>query len=85
MVSEWQLGENELRLPGTITYQFPFVRTIEPTNIPNSRDHRVHGAIGAKVRTSDKGPVLLTSVLVPIKRGGLQPNLMWTVGVDLSF
>lgn len=85
MVSEWQTGENQLQLPGTVTYQFPFPRSIEPANIPDSKDHRVHGALGAKFRTSENGPILVASALVPVKRGGLQPAVMWTLGIDLTF
>lgn len=85
MVSEWQPGANLTTLPGTVTFQFPFTRTVEPTNIPDTRDHRVLGSLGAKFRTSDSGPIILTSVLVPIQRGGLQPSVTWTVGLDLGF
>ncbi len=85
VVSEWQPGGNETVLPGTVSFAFPFVRTMEPTNIPNSRDHRVLGSFGAKFRTSDNGPILLANMLVPIRRGGLQPTGMWTVGLDLGF
>jgi hypothetical protein len=84
VVSEWQTGANQLTLPGTVVYQFPFLRTVEPTNIPNSRDHRVHGALGFKFRASDAA-TLVTSALVPVKRGGIQPYVMWTVGLDLNF
>lgn len=85
LVSEWQPGRNQTTLPGTVTFQFPFTRTVEPTNIPDTRDHRVLGSVGAKFRTTDNGPILLASMLVPIRRGGLQPSVMWTVGLDLGF
>ncbi len=72
-------------LPATVSFAFPCVRTVETTNIPNSRDHRVPGSIGAKSRTSDNGSILLANMVVPIRRGGLQPTVMWTVGLDLGF
>jgi hypothetical protein len=85
VVSEWQPTANQTLLPGTVTFQFPFTRTVEPTNIPNTRDHRVLASMGAKFRTSDNGPIILASALIPIQRGGLQPSVMWTVGLDLGF
>ncbi|HEX9755335.1 MAG TPA: transporter [Gemmatimonadales bacterium] len=84
VVSEWQTGRNALSLPGTVTYQFPFIRTVEPTNIPASRDHRVHASLGFKFRASQK-TTLITNALLPVKRGGLQPYVMWTVGADFNF
>lgn len=84
VVSEWQIAENRLQLPGTVTFQFPFTRTVEPTNIPDTRDHRVHGSFGFKFRLSETA-TLITNALVPVQRGGLQPNVMWTAGLDLNF
>lgn len=85
LVSEWQPGANATVLPGTVHYTRPFERTVEPTNIPDAKDHRVLGSFGAKFRTSDGGPIILANMLVPIRRGGLQPAVMWTVGLDLGF
>ncbi|MGE0440213.1 MAG: transporter [Gemmatimonadales bacterium] len=85
MVSEWQPGANKILLPGTVTFDIPFHRTAEPTNIPDTRDHRMLTSIGAKFRTSDNGPVLIGSMLVPVIRGGLQPAVMWTMGLDFGF
>src|SRR3989454_5130422 len=36
LVSELQVGESKLRLPGTVTFDLPFRRTAEPTNIPTA-------------------------------------------------
>ncbi len=84
LVSEWQPGKNGVSLPGTVTYTKPFHRTVEPTNIPDSKDHRVLGSFGFKFRTSPDGPILLADMLVPIVRGGMQPTVMWTVGLDMG-
>ncbi len=44
LVSELQVGESKLRLPGTVTYDLPFRRTLQPTNIPTERaDEHPHG------------------------------------------
>jgi hypothetical protein len=84
VISEWEVGESGLELPGTVNYQFPVERSIQPTNIPAMRDHRVSGSMGFKFRTPG-GPILVTNALVPLRRGGLQANLIWTIGLDANF
>ena len=84
VISEWEVGKNGLVLPGTVSFLYPFARTVEPTNIPSMRDHRVNGSLGFKFRTPG-GPILVTNVLVPLRRGGLQGSLVWTLGLDLNF
>ncbi len=84
VISEWQVGKSDLVLPQTVVYEFPVERTVEPTNIPEMRDHRVNGAFGFKFRTPG-GPILVTNALVPLRRGGLQANLVWTIGLDANF
>ncbi|HEV8599615.1 MAG TPA: transporter [Gemmatimonadales bacterium] len=84
LVSDWEIGKSALELPGTVSFLYPFVRTVEPTNIPEMRDHRVNGSLGFKFRTPG-GPILVTNLLVPLRRGGLQSSFVWTLGVDLNF
>ena len=84
VLSEWETGASALKLPGTVTLIYPFVRTVEPTNIPEMRDHRVNGSVGFKFRTPG-GPILVANALVPLRRGGLQSSLIWTVGLDMNF
>ncbi|HTL05493.1 MAG TPA: transporter [Gemmatimonadales bacterium] len=84
VLSEWELGRSGLQLPGTVGYLYPFVRTVEPTNIPAMHDHRVNGSLGFKFRTPG-GPILVTNALVPLRRGGLQASVTWTLGVDFNF
>jgi hypothetical protein len=84
VISEWEVGSSDLVLPGTVNYQLPVPRSIEPTNIPEMRDHRISGSMGFKFRTPG-GPILVTNALVPLRRGGLQSNLIWTVGLDANF
>lgn len=83
-LSEWQLGRSGLVLPGVVTYQYPVTRTVQPTNIPNIKDHLVNGSFGMKFRTPG-GPILVANALVPLRRGGLQSRLIWTVGLDGNF
>ncbi len=83
-ISEWETGQSALTPPNSVTFQFPVERTVQLTNIPDIRDHRVSGSLGFRFRTPG-GPILTTNALVPLRRGGLQSGFIWTVGVDLSF
>ena len=84
LVSELQVGESKLRLPGTVTYDVPFHRTVEPTNIPAERDDIVNGSFGFKFVTHS-GIILVANTLWPLNRGGLRPNLLWTAGLEYNF
>lgn len=84
VISEWQVGGGGLQLPQAVRYQFPVERTIVPTNIPNMKDHRVHGSFGMKFRVLG-GPILVANALVPLRRGGLESRLVWTLGIDGNF
>ena len=84
LVSELQVGESKLRLPGTVTYDRPFLRTVEPTNIPNERDDIINGSLGFKFVTPS-GITLVANTLWPLNRGGLRPNVLWTAGLEYNF
>lgn len=84
VMTEWQVGANSLTLPSVVTYQYPVERTVIPTNIPNLRDHRVNGAFGFKFRTPG-GPIVLANAMVPLRRGGLESRVIWTLGIDGNF
>ena len=84
VISEWEIGESALSIPEPVELIYPFVRTVEPTNIPEMRDHRVSGSLGFKFRTPG-GPIVVTNAVVPLRRGGLQAALVWTLGIDMNF
>jgi hypothetical protein len=84
VVTQFQVGESKIILPGTVTYDVPFVRTVEPTNIPNRRDDLINAALGFKFLTGS-GITIVTNALVPLNEGGLRPNLMWTAGLEYNF
>jgi hypothetical protein len=84
LVSELQVGEGKLRLPGTVTYDVPFRRTVEPTSIPNRRDDLINASFGFKFLTGS-GITMVTNTLWPLNRGGLRPSVLWTVGLEYNF
>ncbi|HWA58165.1 MAG TPA: hypothetical protein VG692_12970 [Gemmatimonadales bacterium] len=83
VLSEWEVGDSKLTLPGPVTFSFPFVRSVDPTDIPNKRDNRANASVGFKFITG--GPTIITNALIPLIRGGLQPNVVWTVGGEFNF
>jgi len=84
VVSQLQVGESKLRLPGPVTYDSPFHRTIDVTNIPNERDDQINGSLGFKFVTGS-GITLVANTLWPLNRGGLRPNVLWTGGLEYNF
>jgi len=84
VVSELQVGESKLRLPGTVTYDLPFHRTVQPTNIPTERDDLINGSFGFKF-VMHSGIILVANTLWPLNRGGLRPNVLWTAGLEYNF
>jgi len=84
LVSELQVGESKLRLPGPVTYDLPFRRTINVTNLPNERDDLINGSFGFKF-TTRAGVTLVANTLFPLNRGGLRPNVLWTAGLEYNF
>jgi hypothetical protein len=84
VVSEFQVGESKLRLPGTVTYDAPFRRTVEPTNLPTTRDDQVNGSFGFKFATGP-GITVVANGMWPLNRGGLRPNVLWTAGLEYNF
>ena len=84
VVSELQVGESKLALPGPVTYDKPFRRTISVTNIPTERDDLINGSFGFKF-TTHAGITLVGNTLWPLNRGGLRPNVLWTAGLEYNF
>lgn len=84
VVTQFQVGENKITVPETVTYDVPFVRTVEPTNIPNQRDDLINASFGFKFLTGS-GVTIVTNALLPFNEGGLRPNLMWTAGLEYNF
>jgi len=84
VISEWQLGDNKLIIPPPVTITQPFLRTIDPTNIPNGRDNLVNASIGLKLRM-DSGTTGVVNLILPVNRGGLRANAIWTLGLEYNF
>jgi hypothetical protein len=84
LVTELQVGDSHLHLPGIVTWEAPFRRTLNPTDIPDRRDDIVNGSFGFKFRPARSVTGVLNA-LFPLNRGGLRPNLTYTAGLEYSF
>jgi hypothetical protein len=84
IVSELQVGESTLKLPGTVTYDAPFHRTVTPTQIPDTRDDVVNGSFGFKILPRNDVTLVLNALL-PLNRGGLRADRTLTAGVEVTF
>jgi hypothetical protein len=84
LISQFQVGDSKLTLPGIVTITKPFLRTVNPSDIPDTRDDLVNASFGFKF-TLNQGPSIITNALWPLNRGGLRPNVLYTLGVEYSF
>ncbi len=84
MISEWSVGAQKVTLPPPIQLQFPFVRTIESTSIPNRREDRFDASVGVKFALRG-GTVLMLNGTAPLRRASLQPDFILTTGLEFSF
>ena len=84
LVSEFQVGDSKLELPAEVHYVSPFQRTVNPTDIPDTRDDIVNGSFGFKINAAKNLTAVLNS-LFPLNRGGLRADLIYTAGLEYSF
>lgn len=82
--SELQLGDNPFTLPETIVLDEPFTRQLSATNVPNTDGDLLRASIGGKF-TVRGGTVLVLNGIFPLEDVGLQPDYIWTVGLDFPF
>ncbi len=84
LLSEWQLGDSRLRIPGPVQYQLPFPHTVVPTNIPDQKDDFLSASVGFKFQTP-RGILITTNALFPLRNSGMQPVAVWTGGLEYNF
>lgn len=84
VVSELQVGESALTIPGTVQIDYPFRRTVNPSGVPRMRDDIVNGSLGFKF-TLPRGFTVITNALVPLNTGGLRADRVLTGGLEYNF
>jgi hypothetical protein len=82
--AEFQVGESQFALPSTIELESPFIRQFPATNIPNKDGDLLRASLGGKF-TVRGGTVLVVNGIFPLRGVGLQPDFIWTVGLDFPF
>jgi hypothetical protein len=84
ILSEWQVGDSKFELPPTVDYVLPAERSITPLPLPDKADNRMNASLGFKFKFGGAS-TLVTNAQVPLLRGGLQPNVIWTTGLEFNF
>jgi hypothetical protein len=84
VISQLQVGDSPLVIPGPVQIQSPYQRTIIPTVIPDIRDDVVDGSVGLKL-TAAPGLTVIGNGQWSLNRGGLRPDVIWTAGAEYNF
>jgi hypothetical protein len=84
LISQLQVGESPLQVPGPVHIEAPYHRTVVPTVIPDTRDDIVDGSIGVKL-TAAQGLTVVGNSEWSLNRGGLRPDVIWTAGLEYNF
>jgi hypothetical protein len=84
LTSELQVGRSKLELPSRVSYHEPFDRVVDPTTIPEMRDDLINGSLGFKF-SAPYGFMGVANAMVPLNRGGMRPNAIYTMGVEMNF
>jgi len=84
IVSEFQVGTSKLRLPQSVTFDYPYRRSVNTTSIPDMRDNILNGSLGFKFAAS-KNTLVVTNAIIPLNRGGLRANQTYTLGIEYGF
>ena len=84
VISQLQVGDSPLQVPGPVHIEAPYHRTIIPTVIPDRRDDVVDGSLGIKLTTAP-GLTVVANGGWSLNRGGLRPDVVWTAGLEYNF
>lgn len=84
VLGSWQSGASKIDVPPPVQYSAPFRYALPVTNIPSERDDFLSLSTGFKFRTR-RGIQIVTNALFPLRDAGLQPNVVWTGGLEYNF
>lgn len=82
--SEWQVGDSPFVLPEPIVFTEPFMRRVPATNVPDRDENLLRATVGGKFVVRG-GTVIVANALLPLRDVGLQPDFIWTLGLDFPF
>jgi hypothetical protein len=83
ILANWELG-TPFQVPGPVEYTQPYAHTIVRTSVPDTHDHQINGSLGFKFSLSPAATALV-NVLVPLRNGGVTPDVAYTMGLEFNF
>jgi len=84
LLGSWEAGKPKVEVPPPVTYQAPVVHTLALTDIPAQHDDFLNLSLGFKFVTK-QGLQIVTNTVFPLREAGLQPGVVWTVGLEHNF
>ena len=84
LISEFPIGTSERTVPPDVVLEAPFRRTIRTTTIPDRRDDIINASIGAKLAIPS-GVTFIGNAVFPLNRGGMRPDVLWSLGAEYTF
>ena len=84
MISEFPVGSSHVPLPADAVLEAPFRRTVSTSTIPDRRDDIINASLGVKL-TIPRAVTFVANGVFPLNRGGMRPDVLWTLGVEYTF
>jgi len=84
LLGSWQVGGTKQTLPGDLIYTTPLDRRIQSTSVPNRSEDLLNLSLGMKFRVRG-GAILVVNGIAPLKESGMQPDFIWTAGLEGAF
>jgi hypothetical protein len=84
LISEFPVGTARLTVPSDVVLEAPFRRTVRTTSIPDRRDDIISASLGTKLSLR-QGVTFLGNAAFPLNRGGMRPDVLWSLGVEYTF
>ena len=84
LITEFPVGTSEIPVPGTVTIEEPFRRSIRTSSIPDRRDDIINASLGLKL-TIPRAVTFVANGAFPLNRGGMRPDVLWTLGAEYTF
>lgn len=81
LLGDFAIGDSGPAFPEESTFQVPFRRTVQQTNIQNRRDDRLDASIGFKLR-SGSGVVVVANALIALNDGAMRDRVIPTFGLQ---
>ncbi len=84
LISEFPIGTSEIPVPQDAVLEEPFRRTIRTSSIPDRRDDIINASLGLKL-TIPRAVTFVANGAFPLNRGGMRPDVLWTMGAEYTF